>query len=82
MTDQELDNKVDVIRITTMNSDLMRNTIPVASVSNAYTVALTLAGNWDNVLAGEIPANALVRIYRSANSNVTVTLTKQEEVTY
>lgn len=54
----------------------------VSSVSNAYTVALTLTGNWDNNLSGEIPAGALVRIYRSSASNVTITLTKQQEVTY
>ena len=57
--------------------------IPVASVSNAYTLAVTLSGNTDNVLSGEIPANALVRIYRSANTNVTVTLkSTQQEVLY
>lgn len=56
----------------------------VCSVSNAYTVAVTLTGNTDSVLYGDIPANALVRIYRSANTNVTVGLStsKQQEITY
>lgn len=55
--------------------------VPVASVSNAYTVAVTLAGNTNSVLAGFIPANALVRINRVSNSNVTISIVRQQETT-
>lgn len=58
--------------------------ITAGSVSQQYSVAITLTTNQDNNLSGEIPANALVRIYRSTATNCTVTLptTKQQEVTY
>lgn len=58
------------------------NWIPVSSVSQVYSLAITIATNADCNLSGEIPANALVRIYRSSNTNVTVSLTKQQEITY
>lgn len=56
--------------------------IPVSSVSQVYGVSI-LTTSSNNNLSGEIPANALVRIYRSANTNVTVTISSaQQEVTY
>lgn len=56
--------------------------ITASDVTNAYTVAVTLAGNWDNILCGEIPAGARVRIYASTVSNCTITIKKQQEITY
>lgn len=64
--------------------DAGANWITVGSVSSVYSVAVTLTGNSDAVLSGEIPAGALVRLYRINNTNVTVTAptTKQLEVSY
>ena len=60
------------------------NWTTIASASQQYSVAVTLTTNNDQVLSGEIPANALVRIYRSTATNCTVALStsKQQEVTY
>lgn len=56
----------------------------VSSVSSVYSLSVTLSGNSDNVLSGEIPSGALVRLYRINATNVTITAptTKQQEVTY
>lgn len=58
--------------------------VNVTSVSNVYSLAVTLSGNTNSVLSGEVPANALVRINRVSNSNSTVSIVslKQLEVTY
>lgn len=56
--------------------------VNAADVSQVYSVAVSLTNNVDNVLSGEIPAGALVRIYRSSNTNTTISLGRQEEVTY
>lgn len=56
--------------------------IPVSSVSEAYGVAVTLTKNSDFNLPGEIPAGARVRIYRSINTNCTITIGRQQEVNY
>lgn len=57
------------------------NWVPISSVSQAYSVAITLTMNGDQTLVGTIPAGARVRIYRSTATNCTITLTKQQEVT-
>lgn len=54
----------------------------VASVSQVFGASVTINTNQDMVLCGEIPANALVRIYQTANTRCTITLSKQQEVTY
>lgn len=54
----------------------------VSDISQVYSVAITLTNNIDNILSGEIPAGALVRIYRSSNTNATVTLGRQQEIIY
>jgi hypothetical protein len=46
----------------------------VSSVSQAYTLAVTLTNNNNQVLAGFIPKGALVRLNRVSNTNVTITL--------
>jgi len=58
--------------------------ITCGSVSNVFSLAVTLTGNQDQELSGEIPANALCRLYRINATNVTVTAptTKQLEITY
>lgn len=56
------------------------NWTTLCSVSQQYSVAVSLTMNQDQILSAEIPANALVRIYRSANTNCTVTLKSQQEV--
>lgn len=60
------------------------NWITCGSVSSVYSLSVTLTGNTDSELVGEIPANALVRLYRINATNVTITAptTKQLEVTY
>lgn len=55
--------------------------VNVSSISNAITLAITLSGNSSAVLSGWIPANALVRINRVANTNTTITISRQQEVT-
>lgn len=55
------------------------NWIPVSRVSQVFGVSITITTNGDNVLSGDIPANALVRINRTANSNCTVTLTTRQQ---
>lgn len=58
--------------------------ITCGSVSSVYSLSVTLTGNTDAELSGEIPANALVRLYRINNTNVTITAStsKQLEITY
>lgn len=58
--------------------------ITCGSVSSVYSVSVTLTGNTDAELTGEIPAGALVRLYRINATNCTITLptTKQLEITY
>lgn len=51
------------------------------SVSQVFSLALTINFNQDQVLSRMIPANALVRINRITNTNVTIALSaNQEEV--
>lgn len=55
----------------------------VCTASQQYSVAVSLTMNGDQVLSGDIPAGALVRLYRSANTNCTITLRSyQQEVLY
>lgn len=56
--------------------------VTIGSVSQVFAVSITITTNQDMELSGYIPANALVRINRTNNTNVTVTLptTSQEEV--
>ncbi len=55
--------------------------ISVASVSQVFGASITITTNQNQVLSGVIPANALVRINRSQNTNSTPTLstTRQQE---
>ncbi len=55
------------------------NWLTISSVSQVFGVSVTITTNQDLVLAGMVPANALVRIYRVNNSGVTVTLGSQQE---
>jgi len=57
------------------------NWITISSVSQVFGVSVTITTNQDLVLAGMVPANALVRIYRINNAGVTVTLGSQQECT-
>lgn len=53
------------------------------SVSQVFSLALTINFNQDQVLSRMIPANALVRINRITNTNVTIALSaNQEEVLF
>lgn len=56
--------------------------IPVSSVSQVFGTSITITTNQNLVLSGWIPANALVRINRSQNTNVTISLVslKQQEI--
>lgn len=57
--------------------------VTVASVSQVFGVSITITTNTDNVLSGMIPANALVRINRVTNTNVTIALSaNQQEVLF
>lgn len=58
--------------------------ITVCRATQSYGVAVTLTTASDYVLSGDIPANALVRIYRSATTGATVSIISnaQQEVTY
>lgn len=58
------------------------NWIPVSDVSQAYGAALALTNTTRIVLGGDIPANALTRIYNITNTNTTTSITKQQEITY
>jgi len=51
----------------------------LSSVSQVFGTSITITTNQDMILSAMIPANALVRINRTNNSNVTVTLGSQEE---
>lgn len=53
--------------------------VPVASVSNAISIAITLSGNSSAIVCGWVPANALVRINRVTNTNTTIIITRQQE---
>ena len=55
------------------------NWLTLSSVSQVFGVSVTITTNQDLVLAGMVPANALVRIYRINNAGVTVTLGSQQE---
>lgn len=57
------------------------NWITVSSVSQVYGASI-LTTNGDIILSGEIPANARVRIYRSTATNCTITIGRQQEITY
>lgn len=48
--------------------------------SQTFGVSITITTSQDSVLHGVVPANALVRIYRSSNTNVTIALGAQQEV--
>lgn len=51
----------------------------LSSVSQVFGTSITITTNQDMILSAMIPANALVRINRTNNSNVTVALGSQEE---
>lgn len=51
----------------------------IASVSQVFGASVTINTNQDMILTGMIPAGALVRINRTNNTNVTITLGAQEE---
>lgn len=55
------------------------NWTTISRGSQAYGVAITITTNQDQMVGGFIPANALVRINRVANTNCTITITKQSE---
>lgn len=50
----------------------------VASVSNTFSLAVTLAGNTDMCLVGFVPVGSLVRARIVANTNCTVTITSRQ----
>lgn len=55
--------------------------INVASVSQVFGLSITITTNQSMVLMGVIPINALVRINRSNNSSVTISLTARQQET-
>lgn len=58
------------------------NWTTISSVSQVFGVAVSITTSGNTNLSGEIPANARVRINRTNNTNCTVTLVRQQEVTY
>lgn len=54
--------------------------VPVSTVSQVFGTSITINTSQQLVLSGVIPANALVRINRVSNTNVTISITKQQEV--
>lgn len=52
----------------------------IASVSQAFLIAVTISASQNLVLAGMIPAGALVRINEATVTNVTITAGVQQEV--
>lgn len=60
--------------------DAGSNWVNVSSVSQVFSGSVST--NQNMVLSGEIPPNALVRINRSQNSNVTITLTSRQQEVY
>jgi hypothetical protein len=56
--------------------------IPVSGISQVFGVSITITTSGNQILSGDIPANALVRINRVTNTNCTVTISKQQEVQY
>lgn len=55
------------------------NWTTIARASQAFGVAVSITTNQDQMVGGFIPSNALVRINRVANTNCTITITKQSE---
>lgn len=58
------------------------NWINVSSVSQVFGNGSSITTNQNMILSGEIPPNALVRLNRSQNTNVTINLTARQQEVY